>query len=101
MRGEVVLDDTANDRFLDTLPLRRVHDSRAALRDLRGLAIGVGLGDQFQHIPPGTLAFSQALGAERIPHLLDLYDGDHRQQVGTRLEAIILPWIGMKLASGN
>lgn len=97
VRGEVVLDDAAYDRYLDALPLRRVHAARDALRNLRGLALGVGLGDQFLHIPPGTLALSQRLGAERIPHLLDVYAGDHRQRVGERLENLVLPWIGERL----
>jgi S-formylglutathione hydrolase FrmB len=98
VRGEVVLDDAAYDLFLDAMPLRQVHDAREALRDLRGLGLGVGLGDQFLHIPTGTLAFSQRLGAERIPHVLDVYDGDHRQHVEERLERIILPWVGDRLA---
>lgn len=97
VRGEVVLDDEAYDRYLDALPLRRVHDAREALRGLRGLALGVGLGDQFLHIPKATLELSQRLGAERIPHLLDIYAGDHRQEVGERLEKLILPWIGERL----
>lgn len=98
VRGEVVLDDTAYDRYLDALPPRQVHAAREALRNLRGLALGVGLGDQFLHIPTGTLAFSQRLGAERIPHLLDVYAGDHRQFVAERLETIILPWVTDRLA---
>lgn len=97
VRGEVVLDDPAHDRYLDTLPIRQVRDARDALRDLRGLALGVGLGDQFLHIPVGTLDFSQRLGAERIPHLLDVYAGDHRQRVGERLETMVLPWVGERL----
>lgn len=98
VRGEVVLDDVAYDRYLDALPIRQVHSSRDALRNLRGLAIGVGLGDQFLHIPIGALEFSQRLGAERIPHLLDVYAGDHRQRVAERLENLVLPWVGERLA---
>lgn len=96
--GEVVLDDPAYDRYLDSLPLRQVRDAREELRNLRGLALGVGLGDQFLHIPVGTLEFSQRLGIERIPHLLDVYAGDHREHVGERLETIVLPWVGERLA---
>jgi S-formylglutathione hydrolase FrmB len=97
VRGEVVLDEPAYDRFLDSLPSRQVHAARESLRNLRGLGLGVGLGDQFLHIPPGTIEFSQRLGSERIPHLLDVYDGDHRQKVGDRLETLILPWVGARL----
>ena len=101
VRGEVVLEDDAYDRFQDALPTRQVREARDALRDLRGLALGVGLGDQILHIPTGTLQLSQALGAERIPHRLDMHDGDHRQLVGQRLEEIILPWIAERLAVAN
>ena len=97
VRGEVVLDETAYDRYLDALPTRRIPAARDALRSLRGLALGVRLGDQFLHIPPGTLEFSRRLGEQRIPHLLDVYAGDHRQLVGQRLETVILPWIGARL----
>lgn len=98
VRGEIVLDDPAYDRYLDALPIRQVSEAREALRSLRGLGLGVGLGDQFLHIPTGTLEFSQRLGAERIPHLLDIYAGDHRQFVGERLEQMILPWVTDRLA---
>ena len=101
VRNEVVLDDAAYDRYRDALPVRQVRGARDALRQLRGLALGVGLGDQFLHITNGTLAFSQRLGAERIPHRLDVYAGDHRQLVGERLESIILPWVGERLAVAN
>ncbi|CAN0595617.1 unnamed protein product, partial [Ectocarpus sp. 12 AP-2014] len=77
--------------------VRQVHDARQNLRDLRGLALDVGLDDQFIHIPTGALVLSQQLGEERIPHNLDVYDGDHRQQVSERLETVILPWVGERL----
>lgn len=99
VRGEVVLDPAEYDRYRDALPTRMVRDARDALRALRGLALDAGLGDQFIHIPPATLGFSQALGAERIPHRLDVYDGDHRQAVAARLESVVLPWVGDLLAT--
>lgn len=101
VRHEVVLIDSVNDRYLDRFPVREVHDARDALRNLRGLGLDVGLGDQFIHIPVGTLEFSRRLGEERIPHVLDVYDGDHRKRVATRLEQVILPWIGRRLQSGD
>ena len=97
VRGETVLDEAAYDAYLDGLPLRQARASRDALRSLAGLALDVGLGDQFLHIPTGTLALSEVLGRERVPHLLDVYDGDHRMQVGERLERRILPWVGERL----
>ncbi len=94
VRGETVLDGKSYDRYLDSLPLRQVTAGRDALRSLAGLGLGVGLGDQFRHIPVGTLAFAQKLGEERIPHRLDVFDGDHRQLTSERLERVILPWVG-------
>ena len=99
VRGEIVLDGPAYDRYIDALPTRRVREAREHLRDLRGLAIGVGLRDQFLHIPPATLEFAQRLGAERIPHRLDVHAGDHRERVAERLETIVLPWIVGRLDS--
>lgn len=99
VRGETVLIDSVYDTYLDRFPVRQVDDYRDALRGLRGLGIGVGLGDQFLHIPVGTIELSQQLGEERIPHLLDVYTGDHRKLVAPRLEEIILPWIGERLAT--
>lgn len=62
IRGEVVLDNDAYDRHLDSFPVRKIRKSRSALRNLRGLGLSVGLGDQFLHIPIGTMEFSQMLG---------------------------------------
>ena len=101
VRGEIVLKDEVYDRYIDRFPVRQVSNARAALRSLRGLAIDTGLGDQFQHIPPGVLEFSQHLGTERIPHLLDVYSGDHRQEIAERLEHIVLPWVAGRLAAGE
>ena len=93
VRGEVVLDDIAFDQYRDRFPVRQVRNAKENLRSLRGLGMDVGIGDQFLHIPAGTLEFSQQLGEERIPHVLELYAGDHRQSVGQRLESFILPWV--------
>lgn len=97
VRGEVILDNTAFDQYLDKLPVRQVRMARNNLRQLNGLAMDVGLNDQFLHIPTGTLELSQQFGKERIPHRLDVYAGDHREQVGDRLENIILPWVSERL----
>lgn len=93
VRGELVVTDGEYDRYLDRFPVRQVAAAREALRGLRGLALDTGIGDQFLHIPANTLELSRRLGEQRIPHLLDLYAGDHRQEVSRRLEALILPWI--------
>ncbi len=97
VRGEVILNDTVFDRYLDEMPVRQARAARDRLRQLKGLALDVGLNDQFLHIPTGTLELSQQFGKERIPHLLDVYKGDHRKQVSGRLEHIIFPWVAERL----
>ncbi len=97
VQGEIVLDREGFDTFVDEFPVRQVRQARGALRDLRGLGMGVGLDDQFLHIPTGTMEFSQRLGEERIPHQLDVYVGDHRQLVVDRLERIVFPWVAGRL----
>ncbi len=93
----MVLVDEEYDRYLDELPVRRAAAARDALRGLRGLALDSGLGDQFLHIPVGTLELSRRLGELRVPHLLDLYQGDHRQLLSQRLEEVVLPWVVERL----
>lgn len=98
VRGEIALDGEVLDRYLDQFPVRQIRGSRESLRGLRGLGMSVGLDDQFLHIPSGTLEFSQELGKERVPHRLDVYDGDHRELVGERLESTAFPWVAERLA---
>ncbi|WP_298971722.1 alpha/beta fold hydrolase [uncultured Roseobacter sp.] len=97
VRGEIILNNATFDRYLDQLPVRQVQTARDNLRQLSGLAMDVGLNDQFLHIPKGTLELSQQFGRERIPHRLDVYAGDHREQVSERLENIIFPWVAERL----
>ncbi|HEX6590016.1 MAG TPA: alpha/beta fold hydrolase [Longimicrobiales bacterium] len=97
-RGEVVVDEAEWLAYVERFPVARADDRRAALASLRALGMDYGTGDQFLHIPAATLAFSQRLGELRVPHLLDVYDGDHRDRVAERLESFVLPWVGRALA---
>ncbi|MBT8143468.1 MAG: esterase family protein, partial [Gammaproteobacteria bacterium] len=42
VRGEIVLDQDEHDRYLDSLPVNQIEESREALRSLAGLGLGVG-----------------------------------------------------------
>ena len=78
-------------------PLSRVAETRAALLGLRAFGIEYGVNDQFAHIPLATRAFSERLAELRIPHRLDVYDGDHRVKVPDRMDTVVLPFIGAAL----
>ncbi len=63
---------------------------RANLLRLRGIAIDYGTTDQFAHISTTTPELSRL----RIPHRLDVYDGDHREKIPERLRTHVLPFFG-------
>jgi hypothetical protein len=96
--GDSLVATGAADRWREALPLARVADHAEALRGLRGLAFDSGFDDQFPHIPAGAKAFSDTLEALRVPHVYEVYDGDHRDRMPERLPGRVLPWIDARLA---
>jgi S-formylglutathione hydrolase FrmB len=88
---ELLPDDAALTRLRDALPMRTAASHRDNLRKLRAFHIDYGYSDQFAHIPVSTPAFSRVLAELRVPHVLDAYDGDHREHVVERLEKIVFP----------
>lgn len=96
-RGELVPVEPLYSQWLETFPIRSIDEKRDNLLSLRGLAIDFGYSDQFSHIPVASEAFSRELTEERIPHLLEAYRGDHRQEVPARLEKIVFPWVTSRL----
>jgi S-formylglutathione hydrolase FrmB len=83
--------------FRNQFPLQQVSRFRDNLCKLRALAISYGFNDQFAHIPPSTAAFSKALSDAHVPHLLDAYNGDHRQQAQARLATKVFPFLSDNL----
>ena len=72
-------------------------DHAEALRGLRGLALDSGFDDEFVHIPAGAKAFSDTLEALGVPHVYEVYDGDHRNRMPERLPGRVLPWMDERL----
>lgn len=93
---EVVLTPAA-ERIGAALPLAHAAERVDALRSLRGLAFDTAFGDEFAHIPPATKAFSDSLVALEVPHLYEVYAGDHRNRMRGRMATRILPWIDARL----
>ena len=90
--------EPAYTKWREAFPIRQVPRYAENLRRMAGLAIEVGLNDQFPHIPPSTAAFSQALTDARVPHTLDVNDGDHRRYVNQHLESKVFPFFAATLA---
>lgn len=99
VRGELLRVHPAYEQWLARLPVHAVEAHRDNLLRLRLLALDFGLDDQFAHIPPSAMAFSDALYRNRIPHRLDVYQGDHREMVADRLERLIFPMVADALAA--
>jgi hypothetical protein len=98
--GEVVATEAA-ERMAAALPLAHVAERAEALRSLRGLAFDTAFDDEFAHIPAATKAFSDSLEALEVPHVYEVYAGDHRNRMRERLATKILPWIDARLEHGE
>ena len=75
----------------------RVAERAVALGSLKGLAFDSAFDDQFVHIPLSTAAFSDSLEALEVPHVYEVYEGDHRNRMRERMATTILPWIDARL----
>ena len=78
-------------------PVSRVAERVDALRSLEGLAFDSAFDDQFVHIPLSTAAFSDTLEAHGVPHVYEVYAGDHRNRMRERMATVVLPWISERL----
>jgi len=85
------------DRWRAEAPARQVSRFAANLRSLTALGLEYGIDDQFAHIPPATTAFVQQLAAARIPHRLEVFDGDHRNRFRARMASRVLPFVAEHL----
>jgi S-formylglutathione hydrolase FrmB len=95
--GEVVATPAA-ERIAAGLPLAHVAERAETLQSLRGLAFDTAFDDEFAHIPLATKAFSDSLVALEVPHVYELYEGDHRNRMRERMATRVLPWIDARLA---
>lgn len=91
--GDAIAETDAGAGMERRLPMAEVAERADDLRSLRGLAMDVAFGDEFAHIPPSTIAFSDTLTALEVPHLFEAYQGDHRNRMSERLPGRVLPWV--------
>ena len=97
VEGDSVVPTGAAARMEARLPMATVADHVENLRALRALGFDVAYDDQFAHIAPSTIAFSDTLTALEVPHVFEAYAGDHRNRMSERLPGRILPWIDGRL----
>lgn len=81
-------------------PVNHVETMRDNLLHLAGLRFDAGTEDQFSHIPLGARELSARLTEQGVPHLFELYNGDHRNRLWGRtgrLYTEVLPWFSLLL----
>lgn len=83
--------EPAFSRYRRFFPAARLDDLAPALRRLSGLGVDTGHNDQFPHIPPGAMALSEGLAERNVPHVFEVYEGDHRDRIRERLATVVLP----------
>jgi S-formylglutathione hydrolase FrmB len=73
--------------------------TRFHLDQLRRLEIGfdAGKADALTDIPANVRALDSLLRSHRIPHLAQLYDGNHGNRVRSRLETVVFPFFSRVL----
>jgi S-formylglutathione hydrolase len=92
VRGELMPDPAIDDLWRKSLLMEQLPAHRDNLLRLRAIALDYGIADQFAHISVTTPQFSRELARLRIPHRLDVYNGDHREKIPARLRTHILPF---------
>ncbi|MFN2636412.1 MAG: alpha/beta hydrolase [Gemmatimonadaceae bacterium] len=81
-------------------PLKLVDQYQANLRREK-IGFDAGRQDAFPDIPVNVQALDAKLTALGIPHIAELYDGDHVRGVRGRLENVVLPFFSQNLAGGK
>jgi S-formylglutathione hydrolase len=70
---------------------------RSNLRRLRGMAFDVGEQDENAHIFAGARNFDKLLSQNKISHEFEIYQGNHGNKIGERLEAKVFPFFSRVL----
>lgn len=100
-KGVAVPDSAVMERWRDAYPLSSVSRRADAMQTLSGLALDSAFEDEFLHILPSTAAFSDSLVAHGVPHVYEVYEGDHRNRMRERMATRILPWISARLGPSS
>ena len=83
-------------RWAANAPLAMVDQHVFDLRRLR--AIGIDAGTREPTIGPTTRALHELLDRYGIRHAFEIYEGDHVNRVGERIETVVLPFFSANLS---
>ena len=96
--GIVVPSDPAHAEWLAAFPIARAREHAANLQRLRVLRFDTAFDDEFGHIPPGARMLADTLAAIGVPHVFEMYEGDHRNRMRSRMTSEVLPLFSRALA---
>ena len=83
-------------KFAANAPLAMIDQYISNLRHYK--AIGFDAGSEERGIAPTVTELHEVLGAYRIPHLYEIYEGDHTNRVAERIKTTMLPFFTRSLA---
>jgi enterochelin esterase-like enzyme len=89
-RPEIIARWTAN------APLTMLHQYLPALKSMKAIAIDAG--DRDRPISDNVQTLDQTLQSYGIAHTMEIYSGDHIDQIGLRLETHVLPFFSTHLS---
>ena len=98
--GRLVRHEPAHAAWTRQMPLYMAEDHVPNLRRLRALRFDSGRYDQYTHIHPTNLAFSELLTELGVPHVYEAYNGDHNDRMWGaegRLATEVLPFFSRTL----
>lgn len=89
--------EPAYSRWRAAVPAARARAHREALAGLRALRVDTAFTDEFGHIPPAARMFADTLAVLEVPHVFEMYEGDHRNRIRERVTELVLPWFSRLL----
>jgi S-formylglutathione hydrolase len=92
-----VPDPKALPEFQFHIVVNAIPDLLPSIFKLKGIYIDYGAQDEYTHIPAGAEAVSAALSAAGIPHVLEVYEGNHSSRVIEQFDTKLLPWFSTHL----
>jgi S-formylglutathione hydrolase len=95
--GQRVPDPVTLARFQSKLLIPVVPLSLQTIRKLKGIYIDYGAEDEFSHIPIGIEALSAELSRLGVPHITEVYEGDHGNHARERVDTRVLPWFSTQM----
>lgn len=92
-------DPQVTSQWIANAPLITVTQHLGTLRGLRGVALDAG--DRDGSITTNTRAMHELLERFKVPHLFEMYLGDHLSGIAQRIETKVMPFFQERLASGT